>query len=56
MMSPGLEMIAHDDRVEPDLFGDDREIEQFTRPELLGRSLITKCQQEVLLSGGESCP
>jgi hypothetical protein len=48
-MLPRLEVIADKDRVEPDLFGEAREIEQIARPELLGRRLVSKFQHLSLL-------
>ena len=35
-MTPGLEVIAHEDAFETVVFGGDREIEQLSRAELLG--------------------
>src|SRR5216684_5756687 len=48
-MLPRLEMVADEDRVEPDLFGEAREIEQLLRGELLGRGLVSKFQHLSLL-------
>ena len=47
---PRLEMVADEDRVEPDLLGETREIEQIGRAELLGRGLVSEFQHLSLLS------
>ena len=39
---PGLEMIAHHDRIEPDGFGVDGEFEELPGRKLLRRSLVAK--------------
>jgi hypothetical protein len=46
---PRLEMVADEDRVEADLLGEAREIEQLTRTELLGRGLVSEFQHLSLL-------
>src|SRR6516162_1871107 len=51
-MLPRLEVVADKDRVEPDLLGKAREVQQLARPELFGRRLISKLQQRLLLSNG----
>src|SRR5204863_4577568 len=55
-MLPRLEMVADKDRVEPDLLGEAREIEQLRRGELLGRGLVSKFQHLSLLHLGTSFP
>src|SRR5205814_10301783 len=49
-MLPRLEMVADEDRVEADLLGEAREIEQLLRGELLGRGLVSEFQHRSLLS------
>ena len=52
---PRLEVIAHENRVEPVPFGVDREIEKHARCELFGRSLVPKPQHVyVELSAGSN--
>src|SRR5215213_7178891 len=46
---PRLEMIADENRVEPDFLGKTREIEQIGRAELLGRGLVSEFQHLSLL-------
>jgi hypothetical protein len=41
-MTPGLEVVAHEDAFKAVGFGGDGEIEQLTRAELFGRSLIAE--------------
>src|SRR6185437_1387773 len=47
-------MVADEDRLEPGLLGQHREIQQFARPELLGRRLVSEFQQGLLLRIGEN--
>src|SRR5580704_6037431 len=46
---PRLEMVADEYRIEADLLGQTREVEQFARPELFGRRLVSEFQQLLLL-------
>src|SRR5262245_54073507 len=46
---PGLEVVADEHRVEPDLFGEARKIQQLARPELFGRGFISEFKQRQLL-------
>jgi hypothetical protein len=43
-MAPRLEVIAHEDAFESGRLGGDRKIEQLSRAELLGRSLVAETQ------------
>src|SRR5207253_2551819 len=48
-MLPWLEMVADEHRVETDLFGQARKIQEFARSELLGRGLVSEFQHLSLL-------
>jgi hypothetical protein len=41
-MTPGLEVVAHHDAVETDVFGVDAKIQQLDRAELLGGRLVAQ--------------
>jgi len=41
---PRLEVVADKNRVEPDLFGETRKIQQLARTELFGRGLVPELQ------------
>ncbi len=41
-MAPGLEVVADKNGIEPVTFGRDRKVEELTRAELLGRSLVAE--------------
>ena len=43
-VTPGLKMVADKDRIEPDLFCDTGEVQQFIGPELLRRRLVSDFQ------------
>jgi hypothetical protein len=45
-MTPWLEVVAHEHAFETVVFGGDGEIEQLTRAELFGRSLIAEAQHD----------
>ena len=47
---PRLKVIAHEHRIETGLFGEDREIQQFARPELFRRRLVSQSQHVPLLN------
>src|SRR5437899_1529281 len=49
---PRLEMIADEDRVEPDLLGQAGKVQQLARSELFGRRLVSELQQWLLLGLG----
>jgi hypothetical protein len=46
---PGLEMVAHHDRVEADAFRVDPELEKLARVKLFGGGFVAKLQHIVLL-------